>query len=286
MIIDSHCHIFTERIRENVGSRREMLAELKLNTHDAGPRLPPQALQVSAERNDIDLCFLLPTAPPDKVRAENDRFIGHCEGLSRVRTLATLHPDMSSPSDEIRRMLDAGIARFKLSSFTQRFDLTSPATERMLSELENLCHAVSLTPAVVFDTFVKADVYFGADPVYLTTPAKLGTLASRHPGINFIGAHMGGLLANIDDVRSGLSPAPNVYLDTANAAHTFTEQEFIELLRIHGPQHVLFGTDWPWFVHNSEIPKIEDLLKKAGFNEADRADVFSGNAMRLYGIEK
>ncbi|MCA1960918.1 MAG: amidohydrolase [Desulfomonile sp.] len=282
MFIDSHCHIFTHRIVENVEAKPSMLAELKLNTRGALERLPPKALQESAEANDVDLCVLLPTAAPNKVRSENNRFIRMAEQFPRLRTLATLHPAMPRLSDEIQRMFDLGIAGFKFSSFSQRFDPASPETKTMLDKIERLRSSGHLPPIVVFDTFVRADLYFGASPDHLATPAKLAAIAHRHEGINVIAAHMGGLLADFDDLRRFLVPAPNLYLDTANAAHTLEEAQFVELLRVHGSANVLFGTDWPWFLHGSERLKINALLETAGYDQAQQTAVFGGNAARLF----
>lgn len=284
MFIDCHCHIFTNRIVENVRDKPDMLDQLKLNTRGAVQRLEPKALQESAAANHVDVCVLLPTAAPDKVRSENNRFMEIAAPFSRLATLATLHPSMSGLSDEIERMFSHGVNGFKFSSFSQRFDLSSPETATMLTQLEQLGKRRSIRPVLVFDTFVRADRYFGAHPDHLTTPAKLSKLAQRHQGVDVICAHMGGLLADFDELRRVLLPAENLYLDTANAAHTFEEDQFIELLRIHRASHILFGTDWPWFIHAAERPKIHSLLMKAGYSQSEQDAVFGGNAMRLLGL--
>jgi uncharacterized protein len=284
MIVDCHCHIFTDRILENTKARPDMVNELKLNVGNAIRRLAPVALAESAEANGVDVCVLLPTAQPDKVRAENDRFIGLTTGLPRLRTLATLHAMMRGASDEIRRMFDLGIYGFKFSSFSQRFDLSSSEVAVMLTEVERLGRDRGTRPTAVFDTFAAADIYFDAHPDHLTTPSKLSGLVHRHPEINFIGAHMGGLLADFDELRRALLPAPNLYLDTSNAGHTLQGDQFIELLSIHGSSHILFGTDWPWFVHATELSKINSLLVKGGYDQLDRAAVFGENARRLFGF--
>lgn len=261
-----------------------MLKQLKLNVHNAVQRLDPGALEESAEANGVDACVLLPTALPDKIQAENDRFIRLSGGFSRLRTLATLHPMMRGLSYEIRRMFDFGINGFKFSSFSQRFDLSSAEVKVMLTEVEKLGRNRGVKPVLVFDTFTRADMYFGAQPDHLTTPSKLAALVRQHQGINFVCAHMGGLLANFDELSRALVPAPNLYLDTSNAGHTLQEDEFVELLRVHGSSRILFGTDWPWFVHAPELSKIGLLLSKAGYDQSDQAAVFGENAWRLFGF--
>ena len=284
MLIDGHCHIFTRRIVESVGSKPSMVDELKLGAQDSIPRLPPEALQSSAEANGIDMCLLLPSASPDKTREVNDRFIAWTLQFDRIRSLCTLHPAMKDPVGEAARMFDLGIRGIKMSSFSQRFSPLSKETERMLCGLERLGRARGVKPALVLDTFARADIHFGASVDHLTTPHILGELTRRNPGLNFVGAHMGGLLADFDDVRRHLIPAANLYLDTANAAHTLEVSQFIELLRMHGADHILFGTDWPWFVHEREIPKIEGLLRQASYDQKERDAVFGTNAQRLFGL--
>lgn len=284
MFVDCHCHIFTERIVANINDRPDMVTVLKLNAKNGLKRIDPGVLEKSAEANALDVCVLLPSAMPAEVRAENYRFIQMSEKFPRLRTLGTLHPVMRGLSDEIQRIFDFGINGFKFSSFSQRFDPLSTESKAMLNEVESLGRDRGISPVVVLDTFARADSYFSANPDYLTIPSKIAELVHRHQGINFIGAHMGGLLADFDELRRYLIPAPNLYLDTSNAGHTLTEDQFIELLQTHGASHILFGTDWPWFVHEHEIPKIRSLLVIAGFDESDQAVVFGENARLLFGL--
>lgn len=261
-----------------------MIEALKLNTLDAEHRLDPKALEESATANDLDVCVILPTAGPENVRDENNRFVRWSVEFPRIRCFATLHPAMSGLSDEILRMFDLDIRGFKFSSFSQRFDLASQEVEVMVAEIERLGRNGARQPTLVFDTFVRADIHFGAHPDHLTTPSKLVDIAHRHQGVNIVGAHMGGLLASFEELRRALLPAPNLYLDTANAAHTLAEDEFVDLLQIHGSSHILFGTDWPWFLHAAERSKVASLLTQARYSPSEQEAVFGGNAERLLGL--
>jgi predicted TIM-barrel fold metal-dependent hydrolase len=284
MIVDAHCHIFTKLIIENVATNLALVESLKLDVGYARQRLDPKTLEQSAAANRVDLCLLLPTAAPDRVRDENDRHIKLASKFPRLRSLCTLHPMMQGLSEEIRRILELGIRGFKFSSFSQRFDLLSPEVEAMFSKLAQLASNGESPPVVVLDTFTRADLHFGADPEHLTTPGRLAKVARGHPNINFVGSHMGGLAADFDELMAQLVPLPNLYLDTSNAAHTLKEAEFVELLRSHGSDHILFGTDWPWFHHAAEMPKILSLLEKAGYEESEKAGVFGNNALKLFGL--
>ena len=95
---------------------------------------------------------------------------------------------------------------------------------------------------------------------------------------------MGGLGAPFEELSRCLEPMPNFYLDTSNAAHTLTEDQFVQMLRRHGPEHILFGTDWPWFLHKSEIGLINGRMDTAGFTLTEKKAVFSGNIEAILGI--
>jgi predicted TIM-barrel fold metal-dependent hydrolase len=283
MIIDSHCHIFTERIVSNTTTKAAMLSELKLNTCGALERLRPDSLQESLERNGIEKCLLLPTAGPEKVAAENDKFLKITSRFSRLFTLATLHPFMPGLINEVERMFNSGISGFKFSSFSQRFDLLSPESGVMLTQISRIGNSRNIRPIVVFDTFMQADIYYGAKFEHLSTPSKLSLIAQSYQGIDFVCAHMGGLLGDFDEIRDVLRPLDNLYLDTSNAAHTLAEHQFAELLKIHGASHVLFGTDWPWFLHEEELANIVSLMAKAGYSAAEQGKVLGENARELFG---
>jgi predicted TIM-barrel fold metal-dependent hydrolase len=95
---------------------------------------------------------------------------------------------------------------------------------------------------------------------------------------------MGGLAAPFEEMTSHLTPRPNLYLGTSNAAHTLSDSEFVKLLEMHGPGRILFGTDWPWFGHKEEIRRISERLDRAGFSEEDKEKVFCGNICKLAGF--
>lgn len=282
MVVDSHCHIFSDQIVRNTAQRSRMIGELKLGVIGSEVRLSPESLDISAQQNGVDICVILPTAPPHRVMEENDRFMELASTSGRLRTLATLHPLMSGLSNEVRRMFDAGIPGFKFSSFSQRFDPLSIEVFEMLDEIEKLGVKNSIVPVAIFDTFCMADIYYDTHSEHVMRPQKMAILVARYPGINFVAAHMGGLLASYDEIRRELTPSPNLYLDTSNAAHTLRSDQFIDLLKTHGSDRILFGTDWPWFMHEEELLKIRELILRAGFDDSDRDAVFGDNALRLF----
>ena len=286
MILDSHCHLFTAATMAHMGAMPAMLEELHLDVASASARLPAGAIQASAVEHGLHTCVLLPSASRDRVRTVNEIYAGAAARHGRLMSLGTLHPDMDDLRGEIRRLLRADCRGIKLSSFSQRFDPTGPRALELLAALEGEGTERNVRPVVVLDTYTRAHVHFGADPDHLTTPGKLMELVRGFPGLTFVGAHMGGLAAVPEELLATVQPEPNLYLDTSNAGHVLPLEAFVEMVRIHGAGHVLFGTDWPWFAHDLEVPFIRRLLAMAGLDAGERAAVMGGNALDLWGLSE
>jgi predicted TIM-barrel fold metal-dependent hydrolase len=284
MIIDAHIHIFTPAIIANVCKHRQLVADLHLEAQAATQRLTPDALDRAMDMAGVELALHLPTANAAGVAKVNDRALALASDHPQIATAGTLHPEGKGIRDQLARLRTCGVRAIKLSSFSQGFELDGPQALAMFEKI-NAHNTNCLGPFfVVLDTYYTASRYFGSDPEHTTTSKRLDALVRQFPSICFVGAHMGGLCAPQNEVLDYLSPSPTLYLDTSNAAHTLPGDVFIRLLKRHGPEHILFGTDWPWFHPKTEIPLIEDLLKKAGFSKTQRNRVFGENAAGLLGL--
>lgn len=280
-IIDAHCHLFSPGVIDSVERHREPLGALHLDFGQVRRRLTTTSLLASASAGGVETCVVLHTADRDRIPEANQRALKLHLGPTALHALGTAHPGLPDLEMELNTLARAGTRGLKFSSFSQAIDFSSGDTFELLELAESIWHATGMTPTVVLDTFVRADKVFGTESRFITRPATLSRLTTRFPGINFIGAHMGGLAADFDELLHDLPPANNLFLDTSNAAHTLSAAEFTTMLKRHGAGHILFGTDWPWFGHREEIPIILRLLDKAGFGEDEVRKTFRENARTL-----
>jgi len=285
MIIDAHVHLFTPKIIANVSAKSGMVAELHLQTDKATQRIGTAALGTALGLAGVHAALMLPTASANGVSEVNRAAMATAADCDYLNTAGTLHPECKDLQAELAALHATGIRAIKLCSFSQGFMLNAPATMAMFAQIETFNRNHTHHFFVVLDTFYKAAAYFGTDPRFTTDPACINRLVQTFPGITFVGAHMGGLTAPFEDIIRCLPAADNLYLDTSNADHTLNEAEFIQLLQVHGPNRILFGTDWPWFDPGEEIMLIEGLLDRAGYNVNDKAKVFGGNIAELLAID-
>jgi predicted TIM-barrel fold metal-dependent hydrolase len=286
MIIDSHIHIFSSQIISNVSSKSEMVKLLGLQTDQARDRIGANALEAECRAAGVKACLILPTAKAQDVGKINRISQGIAEEKDFLYSAGTLHPDYPQNREELFRLKSEGIRGIKLCFFSQGFALNAPKTRQLFDLIQDFNVNEAGRFFVILDTFCKADIYFGTAPQHNTTPPVFGELVRNYPKIKFIAAHMGGLTAPFEDIYNCLPKADNFYMDTSNAAHTLEEKEFVRLLELHGPDHILFGTDWPWFGYAQEIELIDRLLGYAGFNEAEKFRVFCGNISDLMEIRE
>jgi predicted TIM-barrel fold metal-dependent hydrolase len=282
-VFDGHTHLYSQVIIESVRKREGLADSLYLDVDKAIGRTDIGSLKQECKLTGVDGCLILPTAPAHKVREVNDWFINAVEGEKSFLTAGTLHPSAPDQGKELERLSRCGIRALKLCSFSQGFDLEAPETHHFFEMIRVHNNSGTQRFFVILDTFYKADVYFGAPKKFVTTPGRLGRLASSFPEIDFIGAHMGGLAAPFSEIMEDLPPRHNLYLDTSNAAHTLSRDEFLRLVHQHGPGHILFGTDWPWFGHEEEVTHISSLLHHGGLSAQEQSAIFSGNICRLLG---
>ena len=280
-IFDSHTHLFSPVVIANVSGRKELAEALCLEIDRAAGRTDKAALKHELQAAEVHGSLLLPTAPMNAVRKVNDLFLETIKGEERLLTAGTLHPFYPDIDGEIERLSHHNVRALKFSSFSQGIDLEAEETLSLFDKISSHNHSQKAQFFAILDTFYHADFYFGVPRKYVTTPEKLARLVTSFPDINFVGAHMGGLMAPFREIEKYMVGHKNFYLETSNAAHVLSRNEFLRLLNYHGPERILFGTDWPWFGHKEEIVLIRGLLQEAGFSAQEQSEVFSGNISRL-----
>jgi predicted TIM-barrel fold metal-dependent hydrolase len=284
MIIDGHVHIFSPQVIANVSARSALAERLHLEISGAQGRTDVSVLREESRLSGVGACLILPTAGAEKVREVNITFRKMANESGFLFTAGTLHPQCSANEEELFQMYSEGVRAIKLCSFSQGFSLSAPETQDLFKLIEEANRFQDDRFFIILDTLYLAHEYFGTLPEHTTTPAILGDVVAAYPGIDFVAAHMGGLAAPPEEIFKRLPPSDNLYLDTSNAAHTLSERDFVRLLEMHGPEHIIFGTDWPWFGHREEVELIDKLLDRAGFSKEEKSLIFSGNIASLLGI--
>jgi predicted TIM-barrel fold metal-dependent hydrolase len=107
---------------------------------------------------------------------------------------------------------------------------------------------------------------------------QVGNLASRHPNVTFVMAHLG--LPDLWwEAVAAAQRHRNIYLETAGA-HSLSIKRSVELL---GPERVLFGSDSPFGGRNNVFFQRDKILM-LDFPEQDQNQIMRLNAARVFNI--
>jgi predicted TIM-barrel fold metal-dependent hydrolase len=204
---------------------------------------------------------------PEQVLSINDRVAK--QNTLPMLSMGGMHPAIASPKDEISRIHDLGLQGVKFHPEYQEFFLL----EKRLEPIWQRCEELAL-PVII-----HAGQDIGFEPPFHSSPQDFAELSRRHPGLTIIAAHLGGWRC-WDDVERHLVGSA-VLMDTAFAKPFMRDpQQLLRIIRAHGADKILFGTDSPWQDLREAVADIHALALPA----ADLERIFWTNAAQLWPI--
>jgi hypothetical protein len=261
VIVDLHTHVWPDAI----AGRALAASGLDLHVYGDGTVAGLSAVMDAA---GVDRAVCLAVAnTPDRVDAAN-RFAG---GLDRSRFVGfgSAHAGVA-PEDLVASLRRHGLRGVKVHPLFQGYGLDDPGLLAVLDALRGEFVAV-------------VHVGAGADDATNArcTPPMLAALARQLPGLDLVACHFGGyrLLEEAAEVVVGLP----VHLDTSwpPSLATLDPARVRALVQRHGPERVVFASDWPMADPAAEIAAVRAL----GLADDETAAVLGGNAVALLRLE-
>ncbi|MDP2181162.1 MAG: amidohydrolase family protein [Actinomycetota bacterium] len=260
-IVDVHTHAFSDALAPGAIASLEAAGDVRA-LYDG----TVAGLIAAMDRCGVDVSVIQPVATkPSQVASINDW--AATTASERIVPFGAMHPDFPNPAEEIARMAALGLRGFKLHPEYQSFEPHDPRMGAMYDA------AIEHGMIVLF--------HAGADIIYPTvrgTAESFAAMLDQWPGLVAILAHLGGF-QRWDDVARLLA-GRDVWLDTAYTLGRLPDDEWVSLVRAHGADRVLFGSDGPWTDVAHEIAH----LRRTGLDADEVAAVLGGNAERLLGL--
>lgn len=180
----------------------------------------------------------------------------------------TLHPDFANFRDEIKRIKDFGIKGVKMHPDYQAFD----ADEKRLFPL----YAALANANLILYLHSGENVNINAKP--RCTPEKLANIVRNLPQLKLITAHLGGW--NMwDEVERRLAGA-SIFFDTSFTLGYIKAEQFLRIIRAHGIEKIIFGSDSPWHDQGKAVQAIRTLP----LEKSERDSILWENAARLLAL--
>ncbi|MPY56504.1 amidohydrolase family protein [Streptomyces spongiae] len=260
MIIDVHCHAWPDAIAERALAGR--VPQLKRHGDGRISTLPGVLA-----RSGVDRGVLLGIADSARHVDSVNRFVARQRGPALLG-FGTVHPDL--PLEEnVASLKRNGITGIKLHSLFQGFAYSDPRVWELLE---------AISPQVT----VIAHVGAGGDRESneRATPGMIRDLVRGIPGLRLIACHFGGY-HRLEEAEESLL-GENVHLETSwpPTMAALAPERVRAIIRRHGADRVVFGSDWPMADPAAEIAAIRAL----GLPDADTEAVLGGNFARLMGL--
>jgi len=255
-IVDFHTHVFPEKVAEKAVQSIADYYGIPM-----GGTGTLEALLDSGEPHRVERYVVHATATrPDQVRAINDFLAGLCREHPKLIGFGALHPAMEGLLEEFERLGSLGFKGIKLHPDFQDFDLDDPAA------MEIYALAQGRLPVMV---------HMGDENRDSSSPQRLAAVLDRFPDMVVIGAHLGGYLAWEDSLR--VLAGRNLYFDTSSSLQFLEPELAVAIIRKHGADRVLFGTDYPMWMHDDELARFLALE----LTDEERELILWKNAARL-----
>lgn len=264
MVIDFHTHTFPDKI---AAASIESLSKCSgITPHTDGTL---SGLARSMEEDGVDLSVILPVVTREKQFETVNRVAAEiCERQERFLSFGGIHPDCSDIRKKIREIKALGLKGIKIHPAYQEVYIDDIRYLRILE-------AASEEDLIVS---VHAGVDIGLpEPVYAGVERILRAIREVAPK-KFVLAHLGGW-KEWDAVEEMLV-SEDVYFDTAFLEDYISDGQLLGIIRKHGAEKILFGTDCPWSGQRESIERIRRL----GLSEAEERLIFSENAKGLLGL--
>jgi len=253
-VIDFHAHIFPESIAKKAVDNLEKYYGMPWECNGEVSDILKSMKEGKVEKAVV---FSTPTKPQQVINV-NDFLIKNSNNPAFI-CFGSVHPDYESCTEEIRRIKASGLKGFK---FHPDFQLFNVDDEKMLKVYEEIGPDY---PIIIHAGDPKTDY---------SSPYRFANLLKLFPKHTFIAAHLGGY-GEWDEVKKQLI-GKNIYFDTSSSMWRLTPKETEDIIKAHGVDKVLFGTDFPAMSHKNELKKFlkldftEDEFEKMLYKNAEK----------------
>lgn len=261
-IIDSHCHIYPEKIARKAVSTVDRFYEGLPEDHydgtvatllSAGRKAGVTHFVVHSVATTPAQVHSINTFIADAQRGAQGAFIG----------LGALHPESPCLRADLEEIRALGLHGIKIHPDFQRFEADSPKA----CAIYELCEEYGM-PILVHTGDHRYDY---------SNPERIARVLKSFPKLKMIGAHFGGW--SVWDRAERLLPEfPNLMVDTSSSFYWLKPERAMEIIRAFGADRVLFGTDYPMWPQGTDL----DFLNALPLTEEEREKILWRNCAELY----
>lgn len=265
MLIDFHTHSYADKIAEKViatvtGTAPFVKAYTNGTAYDERRFLKECGV-------DIGVLLMVATKPSQQTVINDWAKEQNRDGLISV---GSVHPYAENVLDEIERIKSLGLKGVKIHHDYQGVFIFD---EKCMAVYKR-CEELGLP--IVF--------HMGYDPIspyiHRAMPYDLIEISEKFPKLRIVGAHMGGMNA-WESVLHYIAGIKNIYLDVSFVAPYIDKALCNAIIKKHGADRILFGSDLPW----GDPREAFELVAGLDIPDSDKEKIYWKNAAELLELE-
>lgn len=236
MLIDFHTHVFPDKIAHRA---IEKLKEGIITTQGSLILSPQNGGTLSEllsvmDKCGVDISVIMPIATSPTQHTTINAYAKEITDNNRIISFGSIHPLQEDWESALETIAQNGLRGIKLHPEFQDFFVDEP----IVCEIVKKCEELKLY--VLF----HCGVDFGYHPPVHCTPERLRTVLDKTGCKNIIAAHLGSFMMWDDVVKYLVGTC--VMMDTSMTSGYLEKEKCKEIIRTHGADKFLFGSDAPW----------------------------------------
>lgn len=238
MVIDFHTHCFVNSLAPAAIATLEKNAKIKA-LHDG----TLAGLTAFMAECGVDRFVVQPVATkPSQVPVINEWAKNN--GNEKAVFFGALHPDDPDFLAAAQKLKADGIKGVKFHPDYQNFY----ADDEKMMPLYEAMRDLGLI------AMLHAGWDIGLPAPIRCTPLMISRVIKNVPGLKLVAAHMGGhaLWRDVEETLLGLP----LYIDTSYSHYVLQDEGMVRMIKKHGADRVLFGSDSPWKRADDDVRTI------------------------------
>lgn len=248
MIIDFHTHAFPDRIYERtIKILEDNIQSFGGYSYKAVGSGNVDGLKSDMKSYGIDKSVVLPIATAPKQTQNINSFAALINNKDNIYSFGSLHPENEDIDGILEHIKELGLKGIKLHPEYQSFYVDSPKSLKILKKCEDLG---------LYTVFHTGKDH-GCPPPVHCSPERLANVLGYVSGKYIIAAHMGGWKM-WEEAERYIIGTP-IMIDICFSLHFADKATAARMVKNHGTDKVLFGSDWPWYSPKATFEHLVSL---------------------------
>jgi predicted TIM-barrel fold metal-dependent hydrolase len=263
MVIDSHAHIYPEKIAEKATKNIGDFYGLPMY---AGTGTSAELIKMGKQAGVDKFLVCSVATVMEQTHTINNYIKTECDLHSEFFGFGAFHQDCDV--SEVEHILELGLKGVKIHPDFQKTAIDDPKFFKLYEAIQGRLPIL---------------IHMGDDRFDYSHPARLANVLQTFPDLQVIAAHLGGY--QLWDVAleklARFVQYGNLKFDECSSLAILPPEKARDIIRTYGTENVFFGVDFPMWSHQDERMRLESL----GFSTTELEQIYSRNIIKFLGLE-